>query len=55
MNALSHLPVLVEANQAQAPLGQGREDARPGEVCRDEEPSPQDEDAFEGFIDGAGI
>jgi hypothetical protein len=55
MNALSQLQVLVEANPTQAPLGRGREEARLREVCQDEQTPPQGEDAFEGFIDGAGI
>jgi hypothetical protein len=54
MNALSHLEVLREADQGQAPPGQRREGARPKEVCWDEA-QPQDEGASEGFIDGAGI
>ena len=46
MNALPYLEVLLEADRGQAP---------PKEACRDERTRPQDEDASEGFIDGAGI
>ena len=46
MNALSYLEVLLEADRAQAP---------PKDACRDGQTRPEDEDASEGFIGGAGI
>jgi hypothetical protein len=42
MNALPHLEVLIEATLH-------------GDACWDELTQPQDEGAFEDFIDGAGI
>jgi hypothetical protein len=55
MNALSKLQFPIEIDQTQAPLGQGIEGAWPTTACWDEPTQPQDEDAFEGFVDGAGI
>jgi hypothetical protein len=55
MNALSPMQVLVEAQQTPALLGHSRAGTRPRAVCRDELTQPHDEDAFEGFVDGAGI
>jgi hypothetical protein len=55
MNALSPMQVLVQAHPTQAPLGPSRAGARRWAVCRDELTHPDDEDAFEGFVDGAGI
>jgi hypothetical protein len=55
MNARSYLEVLLEADRGQAPLGRRGEGALPKEACWDGKTPPQDEDAFEGFIGGAGI
>jgi len=61
MNASQHTDVLRETDSVKEHLGNPRVDAVPQELCSTPQTPPRglagpsDEDAFETFVDGAGI